>query len=116
MAADAIVTGGAQLGEGDAQGDAARASAASSAAAAATGAVEEVAASAEQAAGEGTAVKKAAAATNHTAITAQALTPHGLPAPAGIGSTSTVPGQGFTSRLSSGKLLRSGLPWKASGR
>jgi carbon monoxide dehydrogenase subunit G len=60
----------AQLGEGDAQGDAARASAASSAAAAATGAVEEVAASAEQAAGDGTAVKKAAAATKKAAAAA----------------------------------------------
>ena len=66
----------AQLGEGDAQGDADRASAASaaaSAAATATGAVEEVAASAEQAAGNGTAgkaVKKAAAATKKTAAAA----------------------------------------------
>lgn len=63
----------AQLGEGDAQGDADRASAAASAAAAATGAVEEVAASAEQAAGNGTAgkvVKKAAAATKKTAAAA----------------------------------------------
>jgi carbon monoxide dehydrogenase subunit G len=61
----------AQLGEGDAQGDAARAeSAASKVAATAAGAVEEVAASAEQAAGEGTAVKKAAAATKKTAAAA----------------------------------------------
>jgi carbon monoxide dehydrogenase subunit G len=61
----------AQLGEGDAQGDAARAStAAAKVAATAAGAVEEVAASAEQAAGEGTAVKKAAAATKKTAAAA----------------------------------------------
>jgi carbon monoxide dehydrogenase subunit G len=61
----------AQLGEGDAQGDAARAeSAAAKVAATAAGAVEEVAASAEQAAGEGTAAKKAAAATKKTAAAA----------------------------------------------
>jgi carbon monoxide dehydrogenase subunit G len=61
----------AQLGEGDAAGDAARAeSAAAKVAATATGAVEEVAASAEQAAGEGTAVKKAAAATKKAAAAA----------------------------------------------
>jgi carbon monoxide dehydrogenase subunit G len=63
----------AQLGEGDAQGDADRASAAASAAATATGAVEEVAASAEQAAGNGAAgktVKKAAAATKKAAASA----------------------------------------------
>ena len=61
----------AQLGEGDAQGDAARAqSAAASAAATATGAVEEIAASAEQAAGEGTPVKTAAAATKKAAASA----------------------------------------------
>ena len=64
----------AQLGEGDAQGDADRArAAAAKAAATATGAVEEVAASAEQAAGDGTAgqaVKKAAAATKKTAAAA----------------------------------------------
>jgi carbon monoxide dehydrogenase subunit G len=61
----------AQLGEGDAQGDAARAeTAAAKAAATVTGAVEEVAASAEQAAGDGTAVKKAAAATKKTAAAA----------------------------------------------
>jgi carbon monoxide dehydrogenase subunit G len=63
----------AQLGEGDAQGDAERASAAASAAATATGAVEEVAASAEQAAGNGAAgktVKKAAAATKKAAASA----------------------------------------------
>src|SRR4051812_3548738 len=58
----------AQLGEGDAQGDAARAeTAGSKAAATAAGAVEEVAASAEQAAGEGTVAKKAAAATKKAA-------------------------------------------------
>ena len=67
----------AQLGEGDAQGDADRASAAGKvkgaagkAAAAVTGAVEEVAASAEQVEGEGAAaaaVKKAAAATKKAA-------------------------------------------------
>jgi carbon monoxide dehydrogenase subunit G len=61
----------AQLGEGDAQGDAERAeSAAAKVAATAAGAVEEVAASAEQAAGEGTAAKKAAAATKKTAASA----------------------------------------------
>jgi carbon monoxide dehydrogenase subunit G len=63
----------AQLGEGDAQGDADRASAAASAAATATGVVEEVAASAEQAAGNGAAgktVKKAAAATKKAAAAA----------------------------------------------
>ena len=60
----------AQLGEGDAQGDAERASATAKVAATAAGAVEEVAASAEQAAGEGTAVKKAAAATKKTAAAA----------------------------------------------
>jgi carbon monoxide dehydrogenase subunit G len=64
----------AQLGEGDAQGDAARAeTAAQKAAATATGAVEEVAASAEQAAGDGTAgkvVKKAAAETKKAAAAA----------------------------------------------
>ena len=61
----------AQLGEGDAQGDAQRAeTAAAKVAATATGAVEEIAASAEQAAGNGPAgqaVKKAAAATKKTA-------------------------------------------------
>jgi carbon monoxide dehydrogenase subunit G len=59
----------AQLGEGDAQGDADRASAAAKVAATTTGAVEEIAASAEQAAGDGAAgqaVKKAAAATKKT--------------------------------------------------
>jgi carbon monoxide dehydrogenase subunit G len=61
----------AQLGAGDAQGDADRAeSAAQKAAATATGAVEEIAASAEQAAGDGTAVKKAAAATKKAAAAA----------------------------------------------
>jgi carbon monoxide dehydrogenase subunit G len=63
----------AQLGEGDAQGDAARASAASKAAATASGAVEEIAASAEAAAGNGAAgkaVKKAAAATKKAAASA----------------------------------------------
>jgi carbon monoxide dehydrogenase subunit G len=60
----------AQLGEGDAQGDAARASAAASAAATATGAVEEAAASVEQAAGDGTVTKKAAAATKKVAAAA----------------------------------------------
>jgi carbon monoxide dehydrogenase subunit G len=61
----------AQLGEGDAQGDAARAeTAAAKVAATAAGAVEEVAASAEQAAGNGTAVKKAAAATKNAAASA----------------------------------------------
>ena len=67
----------AQLGEGDAQGDAARAeaeeSAAAKAAATATGAVEEIAASAEQAAGDspaGRAVKKTAAAAKKTAAAA----------------------------------------------
>jgi carbon monoxide dehydrogenase subunit G len=69
----------AQLGEGDAQGDADRASAAGAkgaagkAAAAVTGAVEEVAASAEQIPGDGPAagaVKKAAAATKKAAASA----------------------------------------------
>ena len=64
----------AQLGEGDAQGDAARAgSAAAKAAATVTGAVEEVAASAEQAAGNGAAgraVKKAAGSAKKAAATA----------------------------------------------
>jgi carbon monoxide dehydrogenase subunit G len=64
----------AQLGEGDAQGDAQRAeTAAAKVAATATGAVEEIAASAEQAAGDGPAgqaVKKAAAATKKTAAAA----------------------------------------------
>jgi len=69
----------AQLGEGDAQGDAQRASsaagesAATKAAATAAGAVEEVAASAEQAAGDGAAgkaVKKAAGATKKAAAAA----------------------------------------------
>jgi carbon monoxide dehydrogenase subunit G len=63
----------AQLGEGDAQGDADRATAAAKVAATASGAVEEIAASAEQAAGNGPAghaVKKAAAATKKTAAAA----------------------------------------------
>ncbi|TYP88049.1 SRPBCC family protein [Blastococcus xanthinilyticus] len=67
----------AQLGEGDAQGDAERAAASETpvqkAAATATGVVEEVAASAEQAAGEGATgrtVKKAAAATKKAAASA----------------------------------------------
>jgi carbon monoxide dehydrogenase subunit G len=64
----------AQLGEGDAQGDAARAeTAAGKAAATVTGAVEEVAASAEQAAGNGAggqAVKKAAAGAKKAAAAA----------------------------------------------
>jgi len=66
----------AQLGAGDAQGDAARAetaaaeeTAAAKVAATATGAVEELAASAEQAAGNGTVAKKAAAATKKAAAT-----------------------------------------------
>jgi carbon monoxide dehydrogenase subunit G len=78
----------AQLGEGDAQGDAARASAASKVAATAAGAVEEIAASAEQAASNGTAVKKAAAATKKAAasatdtVTAKAQPAKKAPAPA----------------------------------
>ncbi|HYH24457.1 MAG TPA: SRPBCC family protein, partial [Blastococcus sp.] len=68
----------AQLGEGDAQGDAERASAAAGtksspavkAAATVTGAVEEIAGSAEQVAGEGTVAKKAAAATRKAAASA----------------------------------------------
>jgi carbon monoxide dehydrogenase subunit G len=69
----------AQLGQGDAQGDADRAdsaaqkAAAQKAAATATGAVEEIAASAEQAAGDGAAgkaVKKAAAGTKKAAAAA----------------------------------------------
>jgi carbon monoxide dehydrogenase subunit G len=65
----------AQLGEGDAQGDAERAesSAAASAAATATGAVEEVAASAEQVEGNGvaaTTARKAGAATKKAAAAA----------------------------------------------
>jgi carbon monoxide dehydrogenase subunit G len=64
----------AQLGEGDAQGDAARAeTAAGKAAATVTGAVEEVAASAEQAVGNGAggqAVKKAAAGAKKAAAAA----------------------------------------------
>jgi carbon monoxide dehydrogenase subunit G len=64
----------AQLGEGDAQGDAQRAeTAAAKVASTATGAVEEIAASAEQAAGDtpaGRTVKKAAAATKKTAAAA----------------------------------------------
>ncbi len=63
----------AQLGEGDAQGDADRATAAAKVAATATGAVEEIAASAEQAAGDGAAgqaVRKTAAATKKTAAAA----------------------------------------------
>jgi carbon monoxide dehydrogenase subunit G len=73
-----------QLGEGDAQGDAARAeSAASKAAATAAGAVEEVAASAEQTAGEGTAAKKAAAATKKAAAaTTDKVTAKAAPAKA----------------------------------
>jgi carbon monoxide dehydrogenase subunit G len=60
----------AQLGEGDAQGDADRAEgAAQKAAATAAGAVEEIAASAEQAAGDGP-VKKAAAGTKTAAAAA----------------------------------------------
>jgi carbon monoxide dehydrogenase subunit G len=72
----------AQLGEGDAQGDAGRAA---SAAATATGAVEEVAASAEQAAPGGPA-KKAAAATKKAAaaaterVTADSTAPISTPA------------------------------------
>src|SRR5688572_8897768 len=63
----------AQLGEGDAQGDADRATAAAKVAATTSGAVEEIAASAEQAAGNGPAgqaVKKTAAATKKTAAAA----------------------------------------------
>jgi len=64
----------AQLGEGDAQGEADRASAAAKVAATASGAVEEVAASAEQAAGDdtpaGRAVKKTAEAAKKTAAAA----------------------------------------------
>ena len=36
--------------------------------------------------------------------------------PAGMGSTSTMPGHGFTMRASSGKSLRSGYPSKSPGR
>jgi carbon monoxide dehydrogenase subunit G len=64
----------AQLGEGDARGDADRATAAARVAATATGAAEEIAASAEQAAGEdtaaGRAVKETAAAAKRTAAAA----------------------------------------------
>jgi carbon monoxide dehydrogenase subunit G len=64
----------AQLGEGDAQGDADRASAAAKASATATGAVEEIAASAEASASDdtaaGRAVKKTAAAAKKTAAAA----------------------------------------------
>jgi carbon monoxide dehydrogenase subunit G len=77
----------AQLGEGTAEGQAERAeTAAAAAAATATGAVEEVAASAEQAAGDGAggeAVKKAAAATKKTAAAAtDKVTGAEAPAPA----------------------------------
>jgi carbon monoxide dehydrogenase subunit G len=74
----------AQLGEGDAQGDAARAdSAAATVTATASGAVEEIAASAEQAAGDGTAVKKAAAATKKAAAaTTDTVTGEAAPATA----------------------------------
>jgi carbon monoxide dehydrogenase subunit G len=87
----------AQLGEGDAQGDAARASAASKVAATAAGAVEEVAASAEHSAGEGTAVKKAAAATKKAAasatdtVTARAEPATKAPAPAKAAAKATPP-------------------------
>ncbi|RBY92139.1 carbon monoxide dehydrogenase [Blastococcus sp. TBT05-19] len=71
----------AQLGEGDAQGDAQRETAAQKAVATASGAVEEIAASAEQAAGNGAggkAVKKAAAATKKAAAaTTDKVTPAG---------------------------------------
>ena len=61
----------AQLGEGTAEGKAERAeTAAAKVAATATGAVEEIAASAEQAAGDGTAAKKAAASTKKAAAAA----------------------------------------------
>jgi carbon monoxide dehydrogenase subunit G len=63
----------AQLGEGDAQGDADRAGAAAKAAATASGAVEEIAASAEQVSDDtaaGRAVKKTAAAAKKTAAAA----------------------------------------------
>jgi carbon monoxide dehydrogenase subunit G len=86
----------AQLGEGDAQGDAARAeSAASKVAATAAGAVEEIAASAEQAAGEGTVAKKAAGAAKKTAaattdtVTAKAAKAAPAKAPANAGPAKT---------------------------
>ncbi|MGR7024378.1 SRPBCC domain-containing protein [Geodermatophilus sp. URMC 62] len=82
----------AQLGEGDAQGDAVRADAASSTAATATGVAEEVAASVEQTPGDnavaeavrraGTAAREAAASATDEAGTA--------PAAAGTGATDTV--------------------------
>ena len=78
----------AQLGAGDAQGDAARAetaaaeTAAAKVAATATGAVEELAASAEQAAGDGTVAKKAAAAAKKAAAaTTDKVTAKAEPAP-----------------------------------
>ncbi|WP_245161240.1 SRPBCC family protein, partial [Blastococcus sp. CT_GayMR16] len=89
----------AQLGEGDAQGDAARAesaaaSGAATVAATAAGAVEEVAASAEQAAGDGAAgkaVKKAAAATKKTAAAAtDKVTETAAPAKAAPAKTAPV--------------------------
>jgi carbon monoxide dehydrogenase subunit G len=87
----------AQLGEGDAQGDAARATAASKAAATVTGAVEEIAASAEQATDDGSAVKKAAAATKKAAasatdtVTAKAEPAKKAPAPAKAAAKATPP-------------------------
>jgi carbon monoxide dehydrogenase subunit G len=84
----------AQLGAGDAQGDAARAetaaaeTAAAKVAATATGAVEELAASAEQAAGNGTVAKKAAAATKKAAAaTTDTVTAKAEPAKAAPAKT-----------------------------
>jgi len=84
----------AQLGAGDAQGDAARAetaaaeTAAAKVAATATGAVEELAASAEQAAGNGTVAKKAAAAAKKAAAaTTDTVTAKAEPAKAAPAKT-----------------------------
>ncbi|MFP5369190.1 MAG: SRPBCC domain-containing protein, partial [Actinomycetes bacterium] len=108
----------AQLGEGDAQGDAQRAragadaaeeSAAAKAAATATGIVEEVAASAEQAAGDGPAgraVKKTAAAVKKTAAAATDG--------AGGGATDTVeigaPKKGAAAKAAPAKASPAGTP------
>jgi carbon monoxide dehydrogenase subunit G len=117
----------AQLGEGDAQGDAARAetaaareetaaareeTAAQKAAATATGAVEEIAASAEQAAGDGPAgkvVKKAAAGTKKAAAAATDK----ASATDKVSATSTVEPAKKAAPAKAGQPAKAGEPAKA---
>jgi carbon monoxide dehydrogenase subunit G len=113
----------AQLGEGDAQGDAQRAeSAAAKVAATASGAVEEIAASAEQAPGDtpaGRAVKKTAAAAKKTAAAAtdkasgtatDTVETVETDAPAKTAAKKAAPAKGTATKAAPAKAAPSGPP------